>query len=425
MEVIFAIFYLSGIIKSFLIFYKIPFIVDFTLFAAFLVIIAVFIEFKNKKIPIVFNKNNLLAFVFLLIFYLWMIISLIWTPSNNYSFKKVFFFLPNIISFGFPLIYKRFDIAKFFRIISIALIIVSIVFLKIYLDYSADKISRAYYQPILGLYLTCSSLMGINILVILGAKKKVFKNLFISSFVVTLSIILMFLLGARGPLIFVLLLLIPLLFIKFFKLSYFKILLSSDFRKVLFSGFTILFFLTFSLIFENEVKVLLDRSAYRLGLLLPLPESETNSLQKQAGSEGSAMGKSVDLRVDQLRFSTNLLKQNKLESIYGFGIGSFGLLYYAKDFRSYPHNIFLEIWIELGLIGLILFLIFLYFIFTKNLNGVNYINILVLMYIILNVLKSSSFIDIRIFMAVFAFYMLDSNDKYLNKNENNIILKTS
>ena len=58
-------------------------------------------------------------------------------------------------------------------------------------------------------------------------------------------------------------------------------------------------------------------------------------------------------------------------------------------------------------------------------NGVNYINILVLMYIILNVLKSSSFIDIRIFMAVFAFYMLDSNDKYLNKNENNIILKTS
>ena len=419
MEVIFAIFYLSGIIKSFLIFYKIPFIVDFTLFAAFLVIIAVFIEFKNKKIPIVFNKNNLLAFVFLLIFYLWMIISLIWTPSNNYSFKKVFFFLPNIISFGFPLIYKRFDIAKFFRIISIALIIVSIVFLKIYLDYSADKISRAYYQPILGLYLTCSSLMGINILVILGAKKKVFKNLFISSFVVTLSIILMFLLGARGPLIFVLLLLIPLLFIKFFKLSYFKILLSSDFRKVLFSGFTILFFLTFSLIFENEVKVLLDRSVFRISLLMPSSDSETSSVPTTSNTtKSSSINTSVDTRIDQLKFSMDLIKNNKFESIYGFGVGSFGILYLQKDFRAYPHNIFLEIWVELGLIGLILFLIFLYFVFSKNLNGTNYINLLVLVYIILNVLKSSSYVDIRVFFAVFAMYMLSSNDKSLNKVAN-------
>ncbi len=419
MEVIFAIFYLSGIIKSFLIFYKIPFIVDFTLFAAFLVIIAVFIEFKNKKIPIVFNKNNLLAFVFLLIFYLWMIISLIWTPSNNYSFKKVFFFLPNIISFGFPLIYKRFDIAKFFRIISIALIIVSIVFLKIYLDYSADKISRAYYQPILGLYLTCSSLMGINILVILGAKKKVFKNLFISSFVVTLSIILMFLLGARGPLIFVLLLLIPLLFIKFFKLSYFKILLSSDFRKVLFSGFTILFFLTFSLIFEKEVKVLLDRSVFRISLLMPSSDSETSSVPTTSNTtKSSSINTSVDTRIDQLKFSMDLIKNNKFESIYGFGVGSFGILYLQKDFRAYPHNIFLEIWVELGLIGLILFLIFLYFVFSKNLNGTNYINLLVLVYIILNVLKSSSYVDIRVFFAVFAMYMLSSNDKSLNKVAN-------
>lgn len=419
MEVIFAIFYLSGIIKSFLIFYKIPFIVDFTLFAAFLVIIAVFIEFKNKKIPIVFNKNNLLAFVFLLIFYLWMIISLIWTPSNNYSFKKVFFFLPNIIGFGFPLLCKRFDIAKFFRIISIALIIVSIVFLKIYLDYSADKISRAYYQPILGLYLTCSSLMGINILVILGAKKKVFKNLFISSFVVTLSIILMFLLGARGPLIFVLLLLIPLLFIKFFKLSYFKILLSSDFRKVLFSGFTILFFLTFSLIFENEVKVLLDRSVFRISLLMPSSDSETSSVPTTSNTtKSSSINTSVDTRIDQLKFSMDLIKNNKFESIYGFGVGSFGILYLQKDFRAYPHNIFLEIWVELGLIGLILFLIFLYFVFSKNLNGTNYINLLVLVYIILNVLKSSSYVDIRVFFAVFAMYMLSSNDKSLNKVAN-------
>jgi hypothetical protein len=216
MEVIFAIFYLSGIIKSFLIFYNIPFPIDFTFLASFLLLLALIIEFKNEKISVSFNKNILLSFVFLILFYLWMLLSLIWTPSESYSYKKVILFIPNIIGFGFPLLCKRFDIAKFFRIVSITLIFVSIWFLIIYLDYLDDGYSKkTYYEPFLGLYLSCASFMGLNILVILGAKKRIFKNLFVSSFVVTLTIILLFLLGARGPFIFVLLLLIPLFIIKY------------------------------------------------------------------------------------------------------------------------------------------------------------------------------------------------------------------
>ncbi|NLP19879.1 MAG: hypothetical protein GX378_03830, partial [Bacteroidales bacterium] len=168
-----------------------------------------------------------------------------------------------------------------------------------------------------------------------------------------------------------------------------------------------------------EVKVLLDRSVFRISLLMPSSDSETSSVPTTSNTtKSSSINTSVDTRIDQLKFSMDLIKNNKFESIYGFGVGSFGILYLQKDFRAYPHNIFLEIWVELGLIGLILFLIFLYFVFSKNLNGTNYINLLVLVYIILNVLKSSSYVDIRVFFAVFAMYMLSSNDKSLNKVAN-------
>lgn len=44
----------------------------------------------------------------------------------------------------------------------------------------------------------------------------------------------------------------------------------------------------------------------------------------------------------------------------GHGIGSFPMLLGLSDQRGYPHNLFLEVWVELGLIGLVLFLLFVF-----------------------------------------------------------------
>lgn len=402
MEIIFAIFYLSGLIKSFLIFYKIHFPIDFTLFLSILVIAVALYDLKNKKISFQFNKNNLLAIISLAIFYFWMLLSLLWTPSEHYSLKKALFFLPNILGFLVPLFYKKFNMAKFFRFVSISLIVISIFFVNIYLSYVNGKASKEHYDSILGLYLVCATYMGLNVLVILGSHQRIFKSLFVSSFVVTASFIMMFLLGARGPLIFTLVLLLPLLFFKWIKIFYFEKLLVTDLKKIFFSILTIIMFSGVFFIFENEISFLVERSLVRLELLVPT---------KSAPSNGGSMGTSVDTRIDQLNFGVKLIKSDRFSSIYGYGLGSFGVLYSGKDIRAYPHNVFLEIWIELGLIGLFLFLIFLWFVFTTQLNGYKIIGVFVLFYIILNVLKSSSFIDIRSFFAIFGMYMLVSNTK--------------
>ncbi|MCJ7802926.1 MAG: hypothetical protein MUP82_11285, partial [Candidatus Marinimicrobia bacterium] len=44
----------------------------------------------------------------------------------------------------------------------------------------------------------------------------------------------------------------------------------------------------------------------------------------------------------------------------GVGSGGFSSFYIMRDYRFYPHNMFIEVIVELGLLGLSLFLIFWY-----------------------------------------------------------------
>jgi len=46
--------------------------------------------------------------------------------------------------------------------------------------------------------------------------------------------------------------------------------------------------------------------------------------------------------------------------IIGEGTGNFGFLFYGSDVQAYPHNIFVELFYENGVIGLLLFLSLLF-----------------------------------------------------------------
>jgi O-antigen ligase len=67
--------------------------------------------------------------------------------------------------------------------------------------------------------------------------------------------------------------------------------------------------------------------------------------------------------------------------LIGIGTGGWSYAHNRFDFRDYPHNIFLEIGSELGLLGLIIFCTFLWFIYrdlisaivTKNKNSAIYL----------------------------------------------------
>ena len=60
--------------------------------------------------------------------------------------------------------------------------------------------------------------------------------------------------------------------------------------------------------------------------------------------------------------------------LFGGGVKSYPIFTYQNEFGVYPHNIFLEILSELGIVGLIIFLKII-FIFYKNKSNNELLNV--------------------------------------------------
>ena len=76
----------------------------------------------------------------------------------------------------------------------------------------------------------------------------------------------------------------------------------------------------------------------------------------------------------------------------GVGFGSFGEALYDEDIRMYPHNLVLEVLVELGIIGFGLFAYFLTvswrFFARSNLNWL-------LLFLLMDLMKSYTFVDLK------------------------------
>ena len=137
---------------------------------------------------------------------------------------------------------------------------------------------------------------------------------------------------------------------------------------------------------------MINHTIYRFEIMI-FNENENNA------------NRSVNIRIDQLKFSFNTIFANVENMLIGKGIGSFKLLYEGIDGRGYPHNIFVEIWFELGLVGLLIFLYFLFIVMVRKISN-DYLNHYLMLYILLNMAKSNSIVDIRTYFLFFALFML-------------------
>lgn len=133
------------------------------------------------------------------------------------------------------------------------------------------------------------------------------------------------------------------------------------------------------------------------------------------------------MHTEQLRikFIKNSLEFWSDAPFLGFGIGSWPVLYNDVDKRQYPHNILLEILVELGLVGLFLFiaLIIYSFSFFLPFNSIGYypMKILILMLFFNTLLNSMVSGDIPDNRLLFFSIGLMPSAIYANlKNDNHI-----
>tara|TARA_B100000900_G_C20586598_1_gene719847 strand:- start:142 stop:1275 length:1134 start_codon:yes stop_codon:yes gene_type:complete len=107
----------------------------------------------------------------------------------------------------------------------------------------------------------------------------------------------------------------------------------------------------------------------------------------------------------------NLFVDYDFDYLIGSGIGSYSLNF-GKDVIFYPHNIFLELFFENGLIGVLLFCLILYFFISPLKN--NIISYLVIYYFIVSLVSSDIPGNNNLFILLFLSAYV--NDRYSVKS---------
>ncbi|CAM3417561.1 O-antigen ligase like membrane protein [Zobellia roscoffensis] len=365
-NVLLWLFITSGIIKPFFSYLNAPFDWTFLIFAIVALDIVYCSVTRVQQIRL--NKEKLFMIAILFILYLLIVISLIYSPSKSFSFEKSFLFSINVLFFIYPLFIKEWNLNlqyNLFLFILLPLTVWFIVAKTLYfspLNSSYRLVSIRFYD-IRKFYLGFG--MGLCILAILQVYLK--KSYLVGFF----SIVVLLGLGARGALIF---LMITLLVWKWKSLLV-KIM---DFRikpKILRN----------LAIASTVLPIILITQYEKIYSFLYLGIIRFTSLF-QIGEDKSVLG-----RVERITFTIDYIFNSLSTFLFGNGIGSFGIIYSGQDKREYPHNIFLEVFFELGIFFLLLFLIFLFlpFFYKRRI-----LFKLFVFYFLLNALKSGDLVGL-------------------------------
>lgn len=386
MEYLYALYLLSGIIKTFLMFFNVSSSIDFTLLTGSLLLTGLLFHVLIKRVY-KFDAKSVVSMFLLLFFFLWINITILYSPSSNYSYEKSFLFLTNVLAFVTPLFYKKFDLIKFLRFFTILSPALGLLFLVFYFPIIYPTTDSEY--AFSGLYLSIPEFCGLCLLIFV-----IFKELFPPVFnwlLLILNALVVVLCGGKGPIVFTSAVLILYVSARFFS----RYVLPQarnhhpDFKSIGVKKILLLtFFVGASLFllgaFFVNTKILLDRSLARLMLLY----------SGQPGMEH------ISGRIGIFVFAANHIFDNVRSLLFGYGLGSYSILFGASEGRAYPHNIILEIWIETGLIGVLLFSFFLTHTCERHLRANPFAWFV--LFLFLNAMKSSSLVDLRLFFGFLA-----------------------
>ncbi|MCP4148174.1 MAG: O-antigen ligase family protein [bacterium] len=397
-ESIYAFYLLSGISKAFIIFFLGETWAEqfnVTLLSA---IVLVLLSLKEcswaafSSSTFYRARGTRRSLIAISVFYLWLIFSLLYTQSPDYAYTKTFLFLTNMVAFVFPLTTKKFDGKKFMK----TFVLMGTLFILAYMVLLPN--SYAGYDEdlaISGKYLDISFLAALIVLVLLLLDLEFKVPLKIT--LVATNVIAVLIAGARGPLVFmVFVLLLRLLINPKIPL---KLLVHFDLKKI------VVIFLAL-LLLAGGLFYAIDKYADNMERSIARLEMVTDV---QSGS--------LAVRFAQIYFSFETIFHKPGNFIIGTGVGSFGILYAGTDERLYPHNIIIETWFELGIIGVILLSIFLY-LYVKKIKW-NSNCFYVFLYLFLNSLKSSSLVDLRIMFGMMACLLLFGN--YMENRRNSTL----
>jgi len=335
----------------------------------FAVIDIFFIGFTHK---VTFSKKSLELIFIILLIYGFLVFSLIYAQSSiSYKYTKVINFTPSLIFFFYPLFMKRINLSLIIKIYIIFLIPSSAIF--IYLRsilWVFDNPLVEAFMEIRRQYLTIGFHLGVLFLLLYY-----YKSFGLIHFLV---LALLFGSSARGAFLFTFIIIFLILATNKIHIinDYFKLNKKRLFRIFLF----LLFFIMILFIFKDKILEIFQTAITRFSKLT-------------SGDDVSSQS-----RIEKMLFALNQPFESIMTFLFGYGIGSFGILFGNSDVKMYPHNLFLEAFFELGIIGVMLFFILNIIVF-KNLSFKTNIFSFLFLFAFLNAMKSNSLIDLWMFFS--------------------------
>jgi len=390
-EFIYALLLLSGTVKMLQPLIDLSSIPDLTLLTA--TVTTLFILYYLPKTLSRLSIKKVQGVVLITLFYLFIVLSLTYTSSASYSITKTVNFGTMALAFYFPLLVRGFNMRRFMRAYTSISFFINIVFFSFFIVYISDINSASLSwmtaeekNHLTALYLTVSLINGILILYYFFSNNE---KKWIRIIIVLIAFISLILAGGRGPLLFVVLIFL------FYTLSQlFLIFTTFRFAKLFIPVLFFISIISYGMVIvssmdrteDSKILNMMDNSITRLEVLLTSDDGGSSAYSR-------------------ILFTKFALEKINEKPFFGYGIGSFGYELYNNDEREYPHNVFLEVWFELGIIPLIIFITIFYLVY-KNIK-VYYVTwgMAIYIYFILNILKSSSLVDIRMMLGFFAIFL--------------------
>jgi len=450
LELLFTAYILSGPLKSILYAFGLPFPLDFTLSTALATILYMAL---TRNVSFSELTRNLFTYSWLLVLFLWSAVTLCYSLSHSYGYFKVLLFVTNLIAYYVPVTAQRFDYRRFYRCFVSLTLFIALIYFLFNPDIELYLMPRHWlnYSMLESLGLSVGELLGIALFIIFFTD--ITSNKWLPA---NIALILLGATGARFPILAFL----PCVIVTGLIVIYTRhrsltqslkhiISLLATFAKSRAMVYIIVFNAAFIGLYSNSeyVRAMYARTQYRIMLLYDYKvdmqtitkydakptqditrqhehfEDVFDALLAMKKKDGRSFGalqelapddlqsdrnRSVNVRVNHLQFCYDALSASALRLLFGYGMGAYGVIKEGREGRLYPHNIVLEAWIELGLVGVVI-LCGMMFSVMKTIPAGNAALSATVIFLILNLLKSSSLVDLRVFFAFVALLQLWSN----------------
>ena len=353
--------------------------VDLTIvFTAILLVLFPFL-FKQQFLSVSsFAKVVIFSVLSLSILFL---LTNVYTISTDYAMSKSIATVLNMFCFIYPLLlFDESDLPYFKKIMTAGNVIILTILSFLYFtdQFIYFQMSEKTIESVLGFgipnYLSLGTFISVSLIFQIG-NKSVFNKI-----IMAYSIFILFVLGGRGPLLF-------LFFI--FILHYF---LTLEIKKFSIKNVVILFLGGILLLQYFDFSAV---NFERFNILGNFSEDES--------------------ALERIFFIEEGYKSVANHVFMGLGIGSSGIILSGTDVSLYPHNLFLESLMEVGFVGGLLYLLLYFCIFFKTFKNTQSTTLLILglisLYLFFQDMKSGSFDSWRISLMWIALFVIEYRAK--------------